>query len=171
MGGITIENAHAELFSHMRWRFFRKGDVAVPSDLTPRTVRIAGLLTMLQAIAGLIFVVALLVRSTAGDLGEVGTLQRGETYGEAAYYGVLGAGVLAVGIGLWCGKHWARTPGLLLQLLLLGAAWYAIGPSEQILIGLVIAAPAIAVLWLLFNRAGRKWSFYASAAPDTDLEP
>ncbi|MGP4020369.1 hypothetical protein [Saccharopolyspora sp. 5N708] len=140
------------------------------TEVVPRTVRIAGALTTLQAVAGLIFVVALLVRSTASDLGGVGQLERGETYGEAGYYALLAAGVLAAGIGLWKGKHWARTPALLLQLLLLGTAWYAFGPSGQPLIALVIAVPAIAVLWFLFNREGRAWAFYASTAPDADRE-
>lgn len=147
---------------------FTKGDDAVSSVPTPRTVRAAGVLTSLQGIVGLAFTVALLVRSTAGDLGRVGTLQRGETFGEAGYYAVLGLAVLAIGAGLWFGKHWARTPALLLQLLLLGAAWYAIGPSGRIAVGLVIAVPAVIVVWLLFNREGRKWSFYASEAPDAE---
>ncbi|GAA0516740.1 hypothetical protein GCM10011581_46750 [Saccharopolyspora subtropica] len=133
-------------------------------------MRIAGVLTTLQAVAGLAFVVALLVRSTSDDLGGVGQLERGETYGEAGYYTLLAAGVLAAGIGLWKGKHWARTPALLMQLLLLGTAWYAFGPSGQPLIALVIAVPAIAVLWFLFNREGRAWAFHASTAPDADRD-
>ncbi|SFS40062.1 hypothetical protein [Saccharopolyspora flava] len=136
------------------------------TETVPRTVRIAGLLTTLQAVAGLVFVVALLIRSTSTDLGGVGQLERGETWGEAGYYTLLAAGVLAAGIGLIKGKHWARTPALLLQLLLLGTAWYATGPSGRPLIGLIIAVPAIAVLWFLFNRQGREWSFHASMAPD-----
>lgn len=141
------------------------------SEVTPRAVRVAGVLTTLQAVVGLVFVGALLVRSGAVDLGGVGTLDRGETYGEAAYYSILALAVLAAGIGLLRGKHWARTPVLLLQLLLIGAAWYAFGPSGQVWIGLLIAVPSIAVLWFLFNREGRKWAFYASAAPDADAEP
>lgn len=148
-----------------------KGDDAVSSVPAPRSVRAAGVLTSLQGLAGLVFTVALLVRSTSADLGQVGTLQRGETFGEAAYYALLGAAVLAVGIGLWFGRHWARTPAFLVQLLLLGAAWYAIGPSGRILVGLIIAVPAVVVVWLLFNRAGREWSFRASAAPDADADP
>lgn len=150
---------------------FRKGDDAVSFVPTPRSVRAAGVLTSLQGAVGLAFTVALLVRSTSADLGQVGTLERGETFGEAGYYALLGAAVLAVGIGLWLGKHWARTPAFLMQLLLLGAAWYAIGPSGQLLVGLLIAVPAVAVVWLLFNREGRAWSFHAGAAPDADSDP
>ncbi|MGW3472619.1 hypothetical protein ACWDKQ_30060 [Saccharopolyspora sp. NPDC000995] len=142
----------------------------MPTEAVPRTIRIAGVLTTLQAVAGLIFVVALLVRSTAPEIGGVGQFERGQMYGEAGYYTLLAGGVLAAGIGLWKGKHWARTPALLMQLLLLGTAWYAFGPSSQPLIALVIAVPAIAVLWLLFNREGRAWSFSSSTAPDADRD-
>jgi hypothetical protein len=140
----------------------------VTTAATPRSVRIAGLITTLQAVAGLLFVTALLIRGTTGDLGGVGTLNRASTFGEAGYYGLLSAGVLAAGIGLLNGKHWARTPSLLLQLLLLGTAWYAFGPSGQPLIALVLAAPAVAVLYLLFNREGRQWAFEADLAPDAE---
>lgn len=138
------------------------------TEPTPRTVRIAGVITCVQAIAGFGFVIALIVRGLANDLGGVGTLSRADTYGEAGYFALLAAAVLTAGIGLWRGKHWARTPVLLLQLLLLGTAWYAMGPSGRPLIGLGIAAPAVIVLVLMFTRAGRGWAFHAGAAPDAD---
>lgn len=136
------------------------------TETVPRTVRIAGALTTLQAVAGLVFVGALLVRSASSDLGGVGQLERAETWGEAGYYAILAAGVLAAGIGLLKGKHWARTPALLMQLLFLGTAWYAFGPSGRPLVAAIIGVPAIAVIYFLFNRQGREWSFHASLAPD-----
>lgn len=141
------------------------------AEAIPRTVRAAGVVTTLQGLVGFTFVAALLIRAMTGDLGGAGTLNRSATYGEAGYYAVLSAVVLAAGIGLWRGRHWARTPSLLLQLLLLGVSWYAFGPSGSPLIGVVIAAPAVAVLWCLFNRQGRAWSFRASEAPDAGAEP
>ncbi|KAA5832866.1 hypothetical protein ABT337_12045 [Saccharopolyspora hirsuta] len=139
------------------------------TEAVPRTVRIAGVLTTLQAVAGLVFVVALLIRGTA-TLDGVGEFGPTQTYGEAGYFALLSAGVLAAGIGMLKGKHWARTPALLMQLMLLGTAWYAFGPSGQPVIGLVLAVPAIAVLWFMFNREGRRWSYYGNAAPDADRE-
>lgn len=142
---------------------------SVQTEATPRTIRVAGLLTTLEGVAGLVFVVALVVRAvTSEGPGGVGSFTIVQTYGEAAYYLALSAAVLAAGIGLLRGKFWARTPAMLLQLLLLGAAWYAIGPSGRPLIGFVIAAPAAAVLWFMFNRAGRAWAFSANTAPDAD---
>lgn len=138
---------------------------------TPRTVRLAGVLTTVEAVVGLAFVVALVIRAATGELGGVGTFDRGQTYGEAGYYAALSAAVLAAGISLWRGKHWARTPALLLQLLLLGAAWYALGPSSRPLIGLGIAVLPVVILWCLFNRAGRVWTMRMSEAPDADADP
>lgn len=142
----------------------------MPTEVPPRTVRVAGVLTTLQAVVGFVFVIALLIRSVSPGLGATGTLNRGQTYGEAGYYALLSAAVLAVGIALWRGRHWARTPTLLLQLLLIGVAWYAFGPSGRPLIGLLIGVPSLAVLWFLFNRAGRAWSFRSSAAPDAERD-
>ncbi|MDA3650074.1 hypothetical protein LZ318_00480 [Saccharopolyspora indica] len=139
-------------------------------EAVPRTVRIAGVLTTLQAVAGLIFVVALLIRGTSAGSGGVGEFGSAQTYGEAGYFALLSAGVLAAGLGMLKGKHWARTPALLLQLMLLGTAWYAFGPSGQPLAGTILAIPAIAVLYFMFNREGRRWSYYGNAAPDADRE-
>lgn len=147
----------------------RKATATVSTETVPRTVRVAGVLTTLQATAGFVFVIALLIRSTSavGGVGEFGPTQ---TYGEAGYFTLLSAGVLTAGIGMLKGKHWARTPALLLQLILLGIAWYATGPSGQPLIGLALAVPAIAVLWFMFNREGRRWSYYGNNPPDADRE-
>lgn len=140
----------------------------MPPSAPPRTVRIAAALTIAEAVAGLAFVVALLVRTTASDLGAVNTLDRTDTFAEAGYFGIISLAVLAAGIGMWQGRHWARTPALLLQLILVGIAWYAIGPSGQPLIGFAIAVPAVAVLWLMFNRHGRVWSLYGRPGLDGD---
>ena len=140
-------------------------------ETAPRTVRLAGLLAMAQSAAGFVFVVALVVRGLSGQRGEVGAFNPVQTFGEAGYFAVLSGGVLFAGIGLWRSRHWARTPVLLLQLLLLGAAWYAAGPSGRPLIGLLIAVTPVVVLWLMFNRAGRTWSMSGSTAPDADLDP
>lgn len=123
-------------------------------------MRIAAVLTIAEAAAGLAFVIALVVRSTTAGAGGVGELNSTNTLGEAGYFAIISAAVLAAGIGMWQGRFWARTPALLLQVILLGIAWYAMGPSQRPLIGLLIAVPAVAVLWLMFNKQGRLWSFY-----------
>ncbi len=138
----------------------------MPSSAPPRTVRIAAAITIAEAALGLAFVIALLVRAPSAA-GGVGALNSTNTFGEAGYFAIVSVAVLAAGIGMWQGRFWARTPALLLQLILLGIGWYAIGPSERPLIGFVIAIPAVAVLWLMFNRNGRVWSFYGGGTHDS----
>ncbi|MEU4801840.1 hypothetical protein [Actinosynnema sp. NPDC023587] len=117
----------------------------------PREVRAAGALTAVQGLAGLAFAVALVVRSFDAEQA-VGVL------GEAVYFVVLGGGVLAAGIGLVLGKHWARTPSIVVQLLLLGVAWYAYGPSGQQLYGALLGLYVVVVIYLLFTNPVRRWA-------------
>ena len=107
----------------------------------------------LQGLAGVGFAVAVLVRAFGGA-STPGT----NLYGEAAYFAVLGGGVLACGIGLLLGKTWARTPSVVVEIILLGVAWYAIGPSRRPEFGVPIAALAVLVIVLLFSARSRAWS-------------
>ncbi|MBP2339066.1 hypothetical protein JOF41_005244 [Saccharothrix coeruleofusca] len=117
----------------------------------PGAVRAAGALTAVQGLAGLGFAVALVVRAFSADADS------GRVLGEAAYFVVLCSGVLAAGVGLLLGKRWARTPSLVVQLLLLGVAWYAYGPSGRQLIGALIGIYAVSVVALLFTAPAREW--------------
>ncbi|GLZ38448.1 hypothetical protein [Actinokineospora sp. NBRC 105648] len=123
------------------------------SSTAPRTVLGAGALVGLQGLTALGFTVLLLVRGLAGD-----AVTGGNVYGEAAYFAVLTAGVLACGIGLLLGKHWARSPSIVLQVLLLGVSWYAIGPSGRPEIGAPVAVVCLVVLVLLLRPATNAWA-------------
>jgi len=117
----------------------------------PAAVRVAGALTALEALAALAFAVALVVRSFSVE-------DPGAVLGEAAYFVVLGGGVLAAAIGLLLGRHWGRTPAVVLQLLLLGVAWYTYGPSGQQLWGALVGIYAAVTLFLLFTNPVRRWA-------------
>ncbi|GAB2982169.1 hypothetical protein [Saccharothrix stipae] len=117
----------------------------------PPAVRAAGALTALQGLAGLAFAVALVVRSFEAE-------EAGGVLGEAAYFAVLSAGVLAAGVGLVLGKHWGRTPAVVVQLLLLGVAWYMYGPSGRQLWGALLGAYVVGTLVLLFTNPVRRWA-------------
>ncbi|MEU4768971.1 hypothetical protein AB0H12_37560 [Actinosynnema sp. NPDC023794] len=117
----------------------------------PPAVRAAGALTALQGLTGLAFAVALVVRSFSAE-------KSGEVLGEAAYFAVLSAGVLAAGVGLVLGKHWGRTPAVVVQLLLLGVAWYMYGPSDRQLWGALLGAYVVGTLVLLFTNPVRRWA-------------
>jgi hypothetical protein len=125
--------------------------VAIQTQV-PAAVRVAGVLTALQGLAGLAFAVALVVRAFGG------AESTGKVLGEAAYFAVLCAGVLAAGIGLVLGRRWARTPSIVVQLLLLGVAWYMYGPSGQQLIGSLIGIYSVVAVVLLFTNPVRRWT-------------
>jgi hypothetical protein len=126
--------------------------VRIASDAPP-TIRAAGILVGLQGLAGVAFAVALLVRAFAGDSATGNNI-----YGEVAYFVVIGAAVIAVGVALLFGKHWSRSPAVVVELLLLGVAWYAGGPSGRPEIGVPVGVLCVVVLYLLFTVRSREWS-------------
>ncbi|CRK59679.1 PROBABLE CONSERVED INTEGRAL MEMBRANE PROTEIN [Alloactinosynnema sp. L-07] len=129
----------------------------IASD-APRTILGAGLMVALQGLTGLVFAVVLVVSgsSTPGN----------NVYGEAAYFAVLAAGVLAAGIGLLLGKHWARSPSIVMQILLLGVAWYAAGPSGRPEFGVPFGLLVLGTLVLLFHPRSSAWAQGDSGAGD-----
>ncbi|AOS65412.1 hypothetical protein [Actinoalloteichus hymeniacidonis] len=122
-------------------------------DSAPRSVLIAGLLVGLQGVAGLVFTAMLLFREVGGVAAETG----GSGYGHAAYFSLLSCGVLAFAVGLLRGKPWSRTPALFIQLLLLGVAWYAFGPSGRPVEGIALAIYCAATVLLLHTPPARLW--------------
>lgn len=117
----------------------------------PGTVKIAGTLVGIEGLAGIAFAIVLLIEGSSRPGMNI--------YGEVGYFTVIFGGVLACGIGLLLGKRWARGPSTAIQILLLGVAWYAIGPSSQPLLGVPVAVLCIAVLVLLLRpRASRAWA-------------
>jgi hypothetical protein len=129
------------------------------ASAAPPSVRGAGLVVSLQGLAGVGFAVAVLVRAIGG-----GSTPGDNLYGEAGYFAVLGGGVLACGLGLLLGKTWARTPSVVVEIILIGVAWYAIGPSGRPELGLPVAALAVLVIVLLFTARARSWSLGEDSA-------
>ncbi|MFB9904827.1 hypothetical protein [Allokutzneria oryzae] len=130
----------------------------------PTAVRAAGALVGLQGLAGVVFVVALVVRALTG------APEPGKVFGEAGYFAVLTAGVVATAVGLLLAKRWARTPAVVTQLLLLGVAWYAFGPSHQYVYGGLAAIYCAAPLVLLFTAPARDWAMGVGAYSDAGAE-
>jgi hypothetical protein len=116
-------------------------------------VRGAGALVGLQGLTGVAFAVVVLVRALGG-----GSTPGNNLFGQAAYFAVLGGAVLAVGTALLLGKQWARSPAMVAEILLLGVAWYMIGPSGRPLLGTPLAALSVLVMYLLFNARAREWA-------------
>lgn len=105
-----------------------------------------------QGAAGLVFAVLLVLRSGSADLPV------GFVLGEAAYFAVIGAALVAVGVGLVRGRRWARTPAIVAQLLLLPVVYSLIGPSQQLVLGLVTGVVVFVTFMLLISERSRGWS-------------
>jgi hypothetical protein len=142
----------------------RPDAVPVPSrrapDAPPAPVRAAGVLVGLQALAAAVFTGALVVRAGSTTFGVRPVL------GEAGFFLVVAVTLGAVAAGLVVGRRWARTPAIVAQLLLLPVAYSLIGPSRQVVLGLVAGALVFATFMLLINERSRAWSMGIDAADE-----
>ncbi|MET9231977.1 hypothetical protein [Lentzea sp. NPDC003310] len=118
----------------------------------PRPVRIASALTFVQGLGGIALAVALVIRVIGG------ATPAGPILGAAGVLVLWFGGVLFATVMLFRGHHGARTPVIVTQLLLLGCAWYAYGPSEQQLLGSLGGIYCVVVLVFLFTNEGRRWA-------------
>jgi hypothetical protein len=134
-------------------RLVVEGAVVTLRSAAPRSVQLAGVLVGLQGLAGVVFAVAVLVHA----ITSAGRSASAE-YAEVVFFLVLAAGVLAVAAGLLRGQPWTRTPAALLQILLLGVTWYVLGPSGQVLAGILVAVFCLVTLVLLFTTRARVWA-------------
>ena len=117
----------------------------------PRPVRVAGVLVGLQGLAGVVIGAGLLiVAARASALVPV--------VATAVWFAGFGAVLLAIGVNLGRGRHGARSPAIVAQLLLLGVCWYAAGPSSRPGYGVPAAMFCVAVLALLFCPPAVRWA-------------
>ncbi len=126
-------------------------------SLVPGTVRAAGVMVALQGIAGAVVCLALVVRAFTGASDVFNIL------GTALWFAVIATAVIGIGVGLWRGRHGARTPAVVAQLLLLGVAWYATGPSSRPEFGGPGAVYCIVILVLLFSAPTARWAYGVEA--------
>jgi hypothetical protein len=118
----------------------------------PLPVRAAAVVVCLQGLAVLGAAVWLVVLELRG------ATQLGNVYAEAGFFALMAAAVLACGVALLLGKQGARTPAIVIQVLLLGVAWYAIGPSSRPGYGIPVAVVALLTLVLLLGAQARQWA-------------
>ncbi len=118
----------------------------------PRPVQAAGVCVGLQGATGVAIAIGLLVSAARGATGPVPIPIT------AAWLAGFGVMLLAVGVSLARGRHGARTPAIVAQLLLLGVCWYVAGPSSQPAYGVPAAALCVAVLVLLFCPPAMRWA-------------
>jgi hypothetical protein len=121
------------------------------ADATPWQVRCAGWLVGIEALGALTFTAALAVRGASTDTTPSLVL------GQAAFFGLIGLVLVAVARALVRGGHWARTPAIVTQLLLLPVVYSLIGPSRQPLLGVVTGLLVTSCFLLLISEAARRW--------------
>ena len=136
--------------------------MATQTQAPPRPVRIASALTFVQGLGGIALAVALVVRVIGG------ATPAGPILGAAGVLVLWFGGVLFATVMLFRGHHGARTPVIVTQLLLLGCAWYAYGPSEQQLLGALGGIYCVVVLVFLFTNEGRKWAMGLEGESEVD---
>ncbi|MGI9062721.1 MAG: hypothetical protein ACR2FQ_02725 [Pseudonocardiaceae bacterium] len=119
----------------------------------PRAVRAAGALVALQGAVGAAICLGVVVRVFTGA-ADVTTM-----LGTAVWFALVAAATIGIGVTLWRGAHGARTPAVVAQLLLLGVAWYAAGPSSRPEYGVPGAAYCAIVLGLLFCPPAVRWAY------------
>jgi hypothetical protein len=115
-------------------------------------VRLAGLLIGAEGLFIVGLAGYLLLNASSASLSLRAVL------GQAGFVALLGAGVLVVAVGLVRGRFWARSPGIVIQALLIPAMFSLLGPSHQVLAGLVGVAVVITGLMLLLGGEARRWS-------------
>ena len=123
--------------------------------MPPSPVRAAGALVALEAFAAAAFTAVLAARSGAAELGV------GAALAEAGFFLLVAVALGAVAAGLWTGRRLARTPAIVTQVLLLPVVYSLLGPSHQLLIGLVAGAVVVAAFLLLISERSRAWSMGA----------
>jgi hypothetical protein len=118
----------------------------------PGVVRAAAALVAAQGAVAVGFAGFLVVNASA-------SAQRlGALLGEAGMFLVIGAAVLLVAWGLVKGRFWARTPAIVVQLLLLPVAYSLLVPSRQVLAGALVGAVVLAALLLLLSNPAKSWA-------------
>ncbi len=119
--------------------------------MIPRAGRLAGAITALQGAVAIVAAVALTMRELGGH-HEAGI----SGYGTAAWFVIMGSGVVAAGVALWNGRRWGRGIAVFANLLLLGVAWYVYS-SGQLRYAVLVGVVSVVVLALLFSPSVLHW--------------
>ncbi len=122
----------------------------VTSDTPPPQTRVAGVLVGLQGVAALVFAVLIGLQAAAQPVGSV--------LGEVGYFVVIGLALAFIGAALATGRRGARTPAIVTQLLLLPVVYSLIGPSRQLLLGVLAGIYVALTFLLLISERSRVWA-------------
>lgn len=118
----------------------------------PVSVRRAAALVGLQGGLGALAAVVFVIRALAGSDRHIVN-----GFGNAAWFGLIGAALLAAAWALWTGRRWGRGIAVYAQMLLLPVSWYIGVGSHQWAYAIPVAVVAALILWLLFSRPTLDW--------------
>lgn len=124
------------------------GQPADTRTAIPTPVRIAGWISAGQGLLGVLAAIVLVVRAVGGHSEETVVISG---YATAAWFVILGGGLLAAGLGLLQGRRWGRGLVLIAELLILVAVGSSVfGASGAAIFGevglpLYLGAIALAV--------------------------
>lgn len=126
-------------------------------------MRQAAALVALEGVAGLVAAMVYVMSGLSGA-DQPGL----NFFGTAAWFAIIGGGVLAAGWALWTGRRWGRGIAVFAQLLLLPVSWYIAVGSQQWLYGIPIALVALLTLGLLFSPSALQWIAAQDSAASAD---
>ncbi|WP_132470933.1 hypothetical protein [Rhodococcus sp. SMB37] len=135
----------------------------------PSTVRIAGILVVLEGVVAMGFAVYSIFRAASGEHDQSVT----NGYGFALWLALLFGGVLAAGIALLRGARWGRAVAVVAQILLLPVVWSLLTDSHQPVLGALMAVIVVPALVLLFAPATTGWlaqDYAPDSPPDADTD-
>jgi hypothetical protein len=120
--------------------------------VSPPSVRRAAALVGLQGVVALVATVAFLIRGFAGADQHIVN-----GFGNAGWFALIGAVLLAAAWALWTGRRWARGIAVYSQMLLLPVSWYVGVGSHQWVYSVPVALVSVAILVLLFSPSAIQW--------------
>lgn len=135
-----------------------------PIRPAPPQVRTAGALVTVQGLIGVGVALVLGVGTASSDIPV------GAVLAQAGLFVVIGLALVGIGVGLVTGRRWARSPAIVTQLLLLPVAYSLIGPSRQLLLGVLTGVYVAATFLLLISERSRAWSMGLDL-PDAPTRP
>ena len=119
-------------------------------DIPPPQIRVAGVLVGLQGVTALVFAVLIGIQAAGQPFTSV--------LGEVGCFALIGLALVFVGAALATGRRGARTPAIVTQLLLLPVVYSLIGPSRQLLLGVVAGIYVVVTFLLLISEPSRLWA-------------
>ena len=82
----------------------------------------------------------------------------GQLFAQGAYFLILGAGMVALGAALRRGARWARTPTIVVQLILVAVGYWMAVPSARPLLGVAMIVLALVTGGLLVLKPASRWA-------------